>query len=787
MVSVLTRTEISIVCIGRDRTAPAEACAEALARRGLGGEVIHDNELLSGLRSCRGTYIAFWPTDGVLDPDALESALAAFDEHPHAGAVCGPGFLVDPNGKPVGRADIVTLLFTSCQPFLPAGVFRRQALEACGLAADDWQDGSVELDLCHRIASDFGLHNIDDRIALGTTADLPADPARAIDARMDLLSRLFSDQGFWGADKGLMLEAQANMLGALGQQLATAGVPATSNPASVRLQAVARDFDALLRVDHRALRSLHRLFCTRSHNLSLFEGPLQRILARSLGFDDRLQLHVAYQFWNATFGLGHLLKRKVIAETLPASEFHPAAPSRAAMLADLYGRVGVRYETRGQIELALEMWEQARPPDNIIYDSLATQARLRLPLGTDEMIAEHQRLWVKRHIKQHAPVILPSKRAARGGRIRVGYHCAFMDLDTIRYMMRNVMKAHDRSRFEVFAYSPRPLPADLVPCLDVIRDTSARTTQSPGPGTPAISDEQFISLVRGDEIDVFVEMTGFSPGNRFRAMSERVAPVQVSFLNHTGSSHVPNVDYIITDEICTPSSTNVQAHYSEKLAYLPGCFFCFDYRGSQAPEPGEPPSALSGRSTFGCFGYGGKLNHELIGIWARLLERCPDASLYLRNPQFASADSRRLISSQFAAHGIAADRLILGPGVDRKSLLREFARIDVSLDTWPYCGGNTVAEALWMGVPVVSLCGTRFSSRYGSSLLTAAGCSDLVARTSEEYIDIAARLAYDLPRLRSLRRNLRQMSITHGLADSRRFAGKLEAAYSAMVANAERR
>src|SRR5262249_44465049 len=161
-----------------------------------------------------------------------------------------------------------------------------------------------------------------------------------------------------------------------------------------------------------------------------------------------------------------------------------------------------------------------------------------------------------RHIKQHTPVVLRSNRPARGDRIRIGYHCAFMDLDTIRYMMRNVFEAHDKSRFEIYGYSPKPFPVELAPCFDVVRDTRA------------ISDEAFLSMVRRDVIDVFVELTGFSPGNRFRSMSKRVAPVQVSFLNHTGSSHIPNVDYILTDEICTPPDTGVQRYYSEKLAYL---------------------------------------------------------------------------------------------------------------------------------------------------------------------------------------------------------------------------
>ena len=124
--------------------------------------------------------------------------------------------------------------------------------------------------------------------------------------------------------------------------------------------------------------------------------------------------------------------------------------------------------------------------------------------------------------------------------------------------------------------------------------------------------------------------------------------------------------------------------------------------------------------------------------------------------------------------------------MDRKTLLREFAHIDVSLDTWPYCGGNTVAESLWQGVPVVTLLGSRFSARYGASLVTAAGCADMVGKSVEEYVEIAAALATNRDRLAFLRQNLRKMCKSHGLGDSRRFARVLEQAFSEMMGNYRR-
>lgn len=738
--------------------------------------------LLHLLRCCRGDYIAICPNEGHFLPDALQFAVDAFAKSQEAGIVCGEQFLIDAHGKSCPNVDAVTLLFTSYRPFLSAGFFRRQALIDVGLNSEDWLTDAIELDLCLRLAFDFGIRSFRQKVVecrdpASEHDGLRRSPSGALDDLLQLLAQVFSSAGFWGPDEALSLESRTNQVGILWQQFRSRGADDEIEWLAVRqLGSIARQFDVLLRGDHRVLRNLHRLFCTRSHNLGLLSASLQRVLAFASRQRGRAAVHIPYQAWNATFGIGSWLKRKVLVLTQPQSDHHPAAPSREEMLADLYAAAAARYEARGQIDLALEMWKRAEPLGSADIDSLACQALLRLPEATDEMIASFQAGWVQRHIGQPAPVTITTRNLPEITRkIRVGYHCSFMQSDTIRFMMRDVMRSHDRTRFEIYGYSPNSLPPDIEGCFDVVRSTSAG-------GSSAISDDQFVSLVRSDEIDVLVELTGFSMGNRFVAMSRRCAPVQVSFLNHTGSSHVPNVDYILSDEIGTPKGCD--ALYSERIERLPRCFFCFDYRNSESPPIGEPPLLARGYPTFGCFGYGGKLNKQLIALWARLLQRVPDAKLHLQNPQFANQNCRQFILTGFRNLGIASDRLILARGANRKDLLNIYNRIDISLDTWPYCGGNTIAESLWMGVPVVTLKGDRFSSRYGASLLAAAGCEDLVAETPEEYIEIIAQLAGDRPRLQFLRQNLRQMSLDHGLGDSQRFAGDLEHAYVEMLRRA---
>ena len=745
--------------------------------------------LLKALRRCRGDYVALCPSEGHFLPHALAFAVSQFRAQPDVGAICSTGFLVDGHGCFLEPVDIVTLLLTNYRPFLPAGFFSRRALVAIGLGREDWLTESIELELCCRLAIDHGLATVSQKIIecpqpQHRSDGLPRDIERAIEQRLRLVSRLFSAEGFFAGNcESLALESKANQLVILWQEFQALGVNDIDARVRPHLATVAAEFGNLLRVDHRTLRSLHRLTCTRIHGLGILSSPLKKLLAYSTQLNGRMPIHTGYAVWNTFWG--SWLRQKVIARTLPRSDIDCSAPERASMFAELYATTMALYEARGQIELALEMSERARPPNNMSLDSLASQAMLKLPAVTDEKIASFQHIWVRRHIGDQPVVSLAAPNIRDGKRkIRIGYHSSAMDGDTIRYMMRNVMIAHDRSRFEVYGYSPVPFSDGLKSSFDVFRNTTilqARPDSVFVGLTPTLSDNEFVELVRRDQIDVFVEMTGFSVGHRFVAMSQRCAPVQVSFLNHTGSSHVPNVDYILADEIGIPSDSATQSLYSERIYRMPDCFFCFDYRNSDYPPLVEPPSLDRPKVTFGCFGSGGKINLTLIELWSRLLHRVPNAVLRLQNGQLGSEDNRRFMADRFQQFGIGQDRLILEKGVARRKLLDAYSEVDISLDTWPYCGGNTIAESFWMGVPVVTLKGDRFGSRYGASLVTAGGCADLIAESPEEYIEIAARLAGDLPRLRHLRQDLRRMSIDHGLGDSTLFARRLENAYREML------
>lgn len=740
--------------------------------------------LLRALRRCRGKYIAICPARAGLMPDTLAFAVQALDPSPEVGAIACRGLLVDAEGEtaPV-PFDLVMALFTHLRVAPHSGVIRRSALIESGLIRDDWRAGCVALDLWCRLAIDHEVVGADRPIVdgkAGRDADgFALDPDRVVEDRLRYVEALFDKENFFGdaRDPALQYECMANQLGILREELRGIETHAIDR----RSRDLTGKFARLLSYDRRALRSLERW-----QRMWHLPGSLEAVARVFKPRGDSPAPATALLLFLASHW--QALCRPVARMALRARSRklgEQAFSELPALFADLYATQAERYNAHGQVATAVRNWRLAEPLGDAMLDSMAVQAELKRPGATEASLARVHKRWVARHAAVTSQVEscdLP--RWDRQRKIRVGYHCAFMHLDTIQYMMARVFQAHDRDRFEIYGYSPFPLPRDVAQGFDVVRDTS---TTSADPErvmfhkTAMMSHAAFRQMVRADGIDVLVELTGFSPGHRFPAMAERCAPVQVSFLNHTASSQVPNVDYVLADEICLPASGGFEALYSEEIYRLPGCFFCFDYRGSKYPPIAKPPSLAKGYVTFGCFGFGGKLNFHLLKLWADLLRQVPSSRLHIQNVQITNERSRRFLAERFRSFGIAPERLTLASGVDRQSLLEVYADIDISLDTWPYCGGNSIAEALWHGVPVITLKGDRFASRYGASLLAAAGCADLVADSPEQYIAIAKRLAGDAPYLAHLRDRLRDMSIEHGLGDSAGFARRLEDAYVDML------
>jgi protein O-GlcNAc transferase len=280
--------------------------------------------------------------------------------------------------------------------------------------------------------------------------------------------------------------------------------------------------------------------------------------------------------------------------------------------------------------------------------------------------------------------------------------------------------------------------------------------------------------IRALEIDVLIDLGGYGDRSMIAACAYRPAPVQVKWVgmqNH--STGLDAMDWFVTDRWATPPA--LRQYYSERLLTLPDGYVCYS-PPPYAPDVGKLPALGAGRITFGCFNNTAKLNPPVIAAWSAILRRAADARLVLKAHAFADAATRARFVEAFARNGIAADRIDCRPGSSHRNLLAQYNDIDIALDPFPYNGGLTTIEALWMGVPTVTLPGETFSSRHSTSHLSNAGLADWVAADPDAYCAIALRWARDPAGLARLRAGLREQVRASPLCDAPRFGRNLGAA-----------
>ena len=290
-----------------------------------------------------------------------------------------------------------------------------------------------------------------------------------------------------------------------------------------------------------------------------------------------------------------------------------------------------------------------------------------------------------------------------------------------------------------------------------------------------LSDEQLADTIRHDRIDILVDLTMHMAKNRLLVFARKPAPVQVTYLAYCGTTGLGTMDYRLTDPYLDPLGRD-ERFYCERSVCLPETYWC--YRPTiETPPVNALPALAAGHVSFGSLNNFCKVTPPVLAAWGRLLQAVPDAKLLLH----ARAGSHReRVWGFLAGQGISAERVEF---LDIKPLAEYFnvyQRIDVALDPFPYGGGTTTCDALWMGVPVVSLAGQTAVGRGGLSILSNVGLTDLVADDAGQYIRIAADLANDLPRLSELRQTLRQRMQASPLMDAPRFARNIEAAYRQM-------
>lgn len=361
-------------------------------------------------------------------------------------------------------------------------------------------------------------------------------------------------------------------------------------------------------------------------------------------------------------------------------------------------------------------------------------------------------------------------------RLRVGYVSADFRLHSVGYFAQALFTHHDPDVVEVFAYDDVRRPDAMTQWF---RDRSAGWRTLRG-----ASDAEAAATMHKDEIDVLVDLAGHTAGNRLLAFTFRPAPVQVSYLGYPNTTGLTEMDYRLCDALTDPGGDD---EYTETLVRLPHGFLCYT-PPETAPDVTAVPLLGGAPPTFGSFNDLAKLNDDVIEVWARLLGAVPGSRLYLKTKALFDADARDDLARRFAAHSVGPDRLLLsGWTADVSEHLAEYGRVDVALDTFPYCGTTTTCEASWMGVPVITLAGHTHVGRVGMSINERLGLGELVGQTHEDYVEAARALIGDGDRLSALRAGLRATMWASALCDGASFTRSVESAYRDMWRSACRR
>ena len=287
-----------------------------------------------------------------------------------------------------------------------------------------------------------------------------------------------------------------------------------------------------------------------------------------------------------------------------------------------------------------------------------------------------------------------------------------------------------------------------------------------------LNDEAAARLIHADGVHVLLDLSGHTAHNRLPVFAWQPAPIQASWLGYFATTGIKEMNYLLTSSVAVPEIHTAQ--FTERIWYLPDTWLCFT-----APEVGLPvarlPALQNGHITFGCFQRLDKVGDTVLAVWAKILAAIPGARLYMACRQLGESQVRAQIVECFNEHGIDPARLTLrGSAASREDYLARYSEIDVVLDSFPYPGVTTTCESLWMGVPTLTLAGDTLLARQGAGVLVAAGLEDWVTTSIAEYIEKAVALAGELPKLATLRADLREQVSASPLFDAERFARNFE-------------
>jgi len=440
---------------------------------------------------------------------------------------------------------------------------------------------------------------------------------------------------------------------------------------------------------------------------------------------------------------------------------------------EAYNNLGNAYKDQGRIQEAVASYRKALAlkPD---FATAASNLLLCLNYSSldPQTVFEEHKQWEKRL----APLTASKPRLSSGAlhgkkQIHVGYVSPDFRIHSVGYFLEPVIAHHDTTRFKIFCYAD-------VACSDKTTE-QIKNRASVWRSIYAIEDRHVIDMIKADGIDILVDLAGHSGNNRLPLFLHKPAPVQVTYLGYPNTTGISAMDYRLTDALADPQGAD--RYHTEKLYRLPGCFLCYK-PPENAPAISEAPVLKNGYVTFGSFNNLPKINNEIIGVWAEILDKTPGSKLIIKTKPFNDRTVMQQYENLFMQRGIDPQRLqCVGHSPSKEEHLGWYNSIDIALDTFPYNGTTTTCEALFMGVPVVTLAGSVHAGRVGASILSRVGLPELTGFGKKEYVAIASNLGSDSAFLSETRKSLRKQVLHAPLCDAASFTVALENAYKDMI------
>jgi protein O-GlcNAc transferase len=431
--------------------------------------------------------------------------------------------------------------------------------------------------------------------------------------------------------------------------------------------------------------------------------------------------------------------------------------------------LGNALKDNGRLDEAIAAYRQAVAlnPDDASLDSNLVYSLHFHPDYNAHALADELRRWNHHHAQPLRKFIQPhSNDRDPERRLRIGYVSPDFRSHVVGLNLLPLFHHHNRGQFEINCYAHVIRPDEIT--------SQFREKADLWRNIVGLSDEQVAQQIREDRIDILVDLTLHMAKNRMLVFARKAAPVQLTYLGYCGSTGMEVVDYRLSDPHLDPPDADLSC-YSEKMLRLPRTYWC--YRPIATPAPSPSPAMENNFITFGCLNNFAKVSTGAIDLWAMILSSMPNSRIIIHAPAGKHRDD---VLNRFELAGVTTDR-ILFVGTQRSSeYLQTFRRIDIALDPFPYCGGITTCDALWMGVPVVTLSGQTAVGRGGRSILSNLGLTELIAFTQDQYMQIAIDLAGDQDRMNALRRDMRARMQASPLMDAAGFARDIEAAYRQM-------